>query len=89
MEKFRFKGIGCAYSCEKQSGRVLYTFSFPCKKDEDIIISGDCPIDMSTHTFRITGKRIWKVSVNMICYSNTDAALKTITSRFTPKKIKL
>lgn len=84
-----FKGIGCAYDCVKQSGRVLYTFSFPCKKDEDIIISGDCPIDMSTHTFRIKGKKIWKVSVNLVCYSSTDAAFKTILERFTPKKVKL
>lgn len=89
MKGFRFKGIGCAYDCVKQSGRVLYTFSFPCKKDEDIIISGTCPIDMSTHTFRITGKRIWKVSVNLVCYSSSDAAFQTIISKFTPKKIKL
>lgn len=89
MKPLRFKGVGCAYDCVKQSGRVLFKFSFPCKKDEDITISGDCPIDMSTHTFRIKGKRIWKVSVNLICYSSTDSALKTIISRFTPKKIKL
>ena len=89
MKRFRFKGVGCVYGCEKQSGRALFTFSFPCKKDEDIIISGDCPIDMSTHTFRIEGKKIWKVSVNLICYSSTDAAFQVITSKFTPKKIKL
>lgn len=89
MKRFRFKGVGCAYDCVKQSGRVLFTFSFPCKKDEDIIISGDCPIDMSTHTFRIKGKKILKVSVNPICYSSTEAILRTITTRFTPKKIKL
>lgn len=89
MKRFRFKGVGCAYDCVKQSGRVLYTFSFPCKKDEDIIISGTCPIDMSTHTFRIKGKRIWKVSVNLVCYSSTDAAFKTILALFTPTKVKL
>lgn len=89
MKRFRFKGVGCAYGCEKQSGRVLFTFSFPCKKSEDIIISGNCPMDMSIKTFRIVGKRILKVSVNLVCYSSTDAAFEAILTLFTPRKVKL
>lgn len=88
MKRFKFKGVGCAYSCEKQSGRVLFKFSFPCKKDEDIIRIGNCPIDMVIYPFRIKGKKIWHVYVNLTCYSSTDAAFKAVISQLTPGKVK-
>lgn len=87
MRAIKVNGVGGAYRCEKEITRTCFTFSFPHKSNEEILICGTCPSDMSRTIYEIKGKTIFKVRVNPVCYSNTQAMFDNIWKYFSVRKV--
>lgn len=86
MISIKINGVGGAYRCEKETTHTCFTFSFPHKPNEEILICGTCPLDMSRTIYEIKGKTIFKVRVNPVCYSSTRAMFDTIWKYFSVRK---